>query len=69
MKNYIIVASRGRNPDNPTCRDPGLPTEQQLEPNLCGVCNTITSVQKDNLLLEIKQNEKLHSCVKNGSHR
>lgn len=53
MKNYIIVASRGINPDKPTCRDPGLPTEQRLEPNLCGVCNTITSVQKDNLLLEV----------------
>ena len=69
MKNYIIVASRGRNPDNPNLRARGLPTEQRLEPNLCGVCNTITSVQKDNLLLEINQNEKLHSCVKNGSHR
>ena len=69
MKNYIIVASRGRNPDKPTCRDPGLPTEQRLEPNLCGVCNTITSVQKDKLLLEMKPHEQLHSCVKNGSHR
>lgn len=58
MKNYIIVASRGRNPDNPTCRDPGLPTEQRLEPNLCGVCNTITSVQKENLLLEVSYEQE-----------
>ena len=67
MKNYIIVASRGRNPDNPNLRGRGLPTEQRLEPNLCGVCNTITSVQKDNLLLEIRN--EIHGCIKNGSHR
>lgn len=54
MNNHIIVASRGRNPDNQTCRDPGLPTEKRLEPNLRGVCNKITSVQKDNLILEVR---------------
>ena len=58
MNNYIIVASRGRNPDNPNLRDRGLPTEQRLEPNLCGVCNTITSVQKDNLLLEVRHEQE-----------
>lgn len=42
----------GRNPDNPTSREPGLPTEQRLEPKLDGVANTLTTVQKDNLLLE-----------------
>ncbi len=47
----IIVASRGRNPENPTSRESGLPTEQQLEPNREGIVNTLTSVQKDNLLL------------------
>lgn len=48
----IIVAMRGRNPENPTSRVAGLPTEQRLEPNLKGVSNTLTSVQKDNLVME-----------------
>ena len=30
----------------------GNPTEQRLEPNSQGICNTITSVQKDNMVLE-----------------
>ncbi len=48
----IIVAMRGRNPDNPSDRTAGSPTEQRLEPNSQGVCNTLTSVQKDNMVLE-----------------
>lgn len=47
-----IVASRGRNSNNPSDRTPGSPTEQRLEPNKEGLCNTITSVQKDNYVLE-----------------
>lgn len=47
-----IVAMRGRNPDNPSDRTVGAPTEQRLEPNSQGICNTLTSVQKDNMLLE-----------------
>lgn len=54
--NYIceksIVAMRGRNPDNPSDRTAGSPTEQRLEPNSQGLCNTLTSVQKDNLVME-----------------
>lgn len=50
----IIVASRGRNPDNPSDRTTGSPTEQRLEPNSDGVCNTLTSVQKDNYVLEMR---------------
>lgn len=38
----IIVASRGRGENN----------EQQLEPNFTGATNTLTSVQKDNLVAE-----------------
>lgn len=49
-----IVAMRGRNPENPSDRTAGAKTEQRLEPNGDGVCNTLTSVQKDNLLLEAK---------------
>lgn len=48
----IIVAMRGRNPDNPSDRTAGNPTEQRLEPNSQGICNTLTSVQKDNMVLE-----------------
>lgn len=44
----IIVASRGRNPDNPSDRSTGQKLEQRLEPNRQGITNTITSVQKDN---------------------
>lgn len=48
----FIVASRGRNPDNPSDRTVGAPTEQRLEPNFSGCTNTLTSVQKDNYVAE-----------------
>ena len=47
-----IVAMRGRNPDNPSDRSVGSPTEQRLEPNVNGTSNCLTSVQKDNLVIE-----------------
>lgn len=47
-----IVAMRGRNPENPSDRTAGSPTEQRLELNAQGMCNSLTTVQKDNLLLE-----------------
>lgn len=50
-----IVAMRGRNPDNPSDRTVGSPTEQRLEVNIQGTSNYLTSVQKDNLLLEKTQ--------------
>ncbi|MFQ9078766.1 MAG: DNA cytosine methyltransferase [Ruminococcus sp.] len=50
-----IVAMRGRNPDNPSDRTVGSPTEQRLEVNMQGTSNCLTSVQKDNLLLEKPQ--------------
>ena len=46
----FIVASRGRNPDNPSDRATGSPTKQRLEPKIDGTTNTITTVQKDNLV-------------------
>jgi DNA (cytosine-5)-methyltransferase 1 len=49
-----IVAMRGRNPDNPSDRSVGIPTEQMLEPNMSGTSNCLKSVQKDNLVLEPK---------------
>lgn len=48
----IIVASRGRNPENPSDRSAGQKLEQRLEPNRQGITNTITSVQKDNYVAE-----------------
>lgn len=58
-----IVASRGRNPDNPSDRTAGMPTEQVLEPNVNGVCNTLTTVQKDNMLMETV---KIKQATKDG---
>ena len=48
----FIVASRGRNPENPSDRTVGSPTEQRLEVNMQGISNCLTSVQKDNLVVE-----------------
>ena len=47
-----IVAMRGRNPDNPSDRTAGSPTEQRLELNKHETSNCITSVQKDNMVME-----------------
>lgn len=49
-----IVAMRGRNPDNASDRTVGSPTEQRLELNKQGTSNCLTSVQKDNLVMERK---------------
>ena len=54
----MIVAMRGRNPDNPSDRTKGIPTEQRLEPQQEGICNTLTSVQKDNMVLIKQATEK-----------
>ena len=48
----FIVASRGRNPKNPSDRTTGSPTEQRLEANTNGVTNTITTIAKDNYVME-----------------
>lgn len=49
----LIVASRGRNPENPKSREAGLNTEQMLEPRFDGKTNCLTSVQKDNLVMQL----------------
>lgn len=46
-----IVASRGRNPENPSSRVIGEHTEQRLEINKNGTSNCLTTVQKDNWVL------------------
>lgn len=47
----IIVAMRGR-------YESGGGTTQRLEPQFSGLCNTLTSVQKDNLVLEIEDDSE-----------
>ena len=49
---YEIGAMRGRYPENPKSRVAGLPTEQMLEINENGTSNTISTVQKDNLVIQ-----------------
>ena len=61
-----IVAMRGRNPDNPSDRTVGSLTEQRLEVNMQGTSNCLTSVQKDNLLLE-NNIQKVGQISSNGS--
>ena len=60
----LIVAMRDKNPDNSSDRTVGSPTEQRLEVNMQGTSNCLTSVQKDNLLLE---NVKIRQATKDGS--
>lgn len=53
MEEVKIAAMRGRNPDNPSERGKSNRNYQQrLEVNENGTSNTITSVQKDNLVVE-----------------
>ena len=66
VEDKTIVAMRGRNPENPSDRTVGAPTEQRLEPNSQGICNTLTSVQKDNLVMERKI-EKVGQISSDGS--
>lgn len=54
LETPCIAASRGRNPENPSDRTVGAPTEQRLEINTQGTSNTITTVQKDNYVVEAK---------------
>ena len=60
-KQYICVAMRGRPIDNQSCRTAGLPTAQRLEP--CEGVNTLTSVAKDNMILEIMEDDDNEQTV------
>ena len=53
-KTIWCVAMRGRNPDNPSCRIPGMPTQQRLEigHNKGEILTALTTVSKDFLILE-----------------
>ena len=71
----VVGASRGRNPENPSDRTVGSPTEQRLEINKQGTSNTITTVQKDNYVVEpsarrdIKEMEKYCEYCSNKLER
>ena len=49
-----ILAMRGRNPDNPKSRKKGIPLEQTAEIKEENMSNTLTQVQKDNMLLDVQ---------------
>lgn len=57
----------GRNPENPTSRIAGLPTEQMLEMNENDTSNTLTTVQKDNMVVEKYPNADTHTTKKVGN--
>lgn len=52
VKEPRICASRGRNPNDPTSRKSGEHLEQMIELGPKGLSNTLTTIQKDNYLLE-----------------
>lgn len=66
VKEPFIVASRGRNPNNPSDRTTGVPTEQRLEPKFDGTTNTITTVQKDNYVAIRTANKTGYDLAKDG---
>lgn len=53
----LCVAMRGRNPDNPSDRRGGIELEQRLElQGMDGlVCGTLTTLTKDNMILEVDE--------------
>ena len=54
--NFLIVASRGRDPKNPSDRKAGNSNlEQRLKINKNGTSNTITTAQKDNYAVELPE--------------
>lgn len=59
----IICRSIGRNPENPSDRTAGAPTEQRLEPNSQGISNTLTTVQKDNYVLSPENGYRLRKLT------
>lgn len=63
-----ICASRGRNPNNPSSRKSGEQLEQRLELGPEGVSNTLTTVQKDNYVIEPTnlKRELCNNLISNG---
>lgn len=61
-----IGAMRGRNPENQSDRTTGTPTQQMLEINENGTSNCLTSVQKDNLVVETYDYPKVKHQLTGG---
>lgn len=59
----IICRSIGRNPENPSDRTAGAPTEQRLGPNSQGISNTLTTAQKDNYVLSPEDGYRLRKLT------
>ncbi len=54
MTKYKVCRMVGRNPEHPTWRNKGLKLIQKIEiVDNPDICNTLTTVTKDNLILEI----------------
>lgn len=71
MEPYI-VASRGRDPQNPNDRTAGNPNlVQRLEPRKDGMTNTITTVQKDNYVAEptTTRGNEIASTIRASIHK
>lgn len=66
IKEPICASSRGRNPENPSDRTAGIYLEQTLEFNKDGCTNTLTTVQKDNYIVEPKIIQRGHGFNKGG---
>ena len=62
------VAQRGRYPENPKSRVAGLPTEQMFEAREDSKTNTLTTVQKDNLVAEPIRIGTIENDAKNPTH-
>lgn len=54
----IIGAIRGRNEDNPKSRKSGLSTVQMLEINENGTSNALTTLQKDNVVIQLNTSKE-----------
>lgn len=54
----LCVAMRGRNPENPKSKVAGLPTQQMIEARYDGKTNCITSVNKDNLVMQLNPSKE-----------
>jgi len=54
----LIVTSRGRNPENTSDRTAGSPTRQHLEPRKDNKTNCLTSVSKDNLVVQLNPSKE-----------
>ena len=65
MKKIWVVAMRGRNPDRPTLRVKGIHLEQRLEINEDDICNCLTTVSKDTMILE-GYDDNVTGCTENG---